>query len=941
MPKLTRSQGVCLAYFALHMLSHVSARWFEVQPGVSVSIWYPPSGLALALLVLLGPRYAPVVFAANFAAATLTPNIAWPTFFFPAMITGVYAGTAWWVRRRVGLRLLPGEAENTFVFCTAIVGAPLIAATIGVLAIQFGGLSHAPLTTVTLVRSIFAWWIGDASGLLTVVPIAMVFVGPWLSRQPGPPRTRRFLWSEWVVTVARWLLLVGTLLAVLAVPALREHSAFYICFLPLVWICVHHGLPGATVATLVLMLVGLVGMRLLGTTVQSSYIFLLFEVAVAGVGLGLGTLVTRRAEAERRLAASEAQLDRAIAGSQLGLWDWNLPANRLDSNRRLAEMLGYSAEEMPALTEGETTLLHPADRARVSQEIAAHLEGKTGLYEADYRLRAKDGQWRWIHARGSVVSRDAQGRPLLVSGTHLDITHRKRAEAEVGRLLRIIEATPDFILTTDPMGRLIFANAALLTLWGAELAAVVGRELAELFPGEGGSRLHDHALPAALAAGAWQGEVDLSASNGRTIPTSQVVLAHRDEQSDAFAISFVMRDLSDQRRAEAERIEHQRDMLQLQKTESLVVLAGGIAHDFNNLLTAVVCNTNLARLDLPSGAPAQALLANVEQAAARAAALCHQMLAYAGTAPVAFTELDLSRLVEDAIQLVAPGLNKKIAIELALERPISLVLGATTQLQQLAMNLALNGAEAIGDAPGRLTLRTRSGEFSTRELAELVPGSTLPAGAYALLEVADTGCGMTPEIQARIFEPFFTTKFAGQGLGLSAVIGIAKSHRGAIAVRSAPGAGTLFRLALPALSVRAAPPPVSPPAEGSWRGSGVVLLVDDDPLIRKVTTQMLGRLGFEALLACDGIEGVEAFRAQAGRIRCVLLDLTMPRMDGFEAHAAMHRIDAAVPVILMSGYSQRLSNLPPEAIHPAAVMAKPFGLDQLRARLRAVLESAV
>jgi len=308
----TKARLLCAVYVLVHTLLHVSAGWFEVEPGISISIWYPPCGLALALLVLLGPRYAPVVFLTNFATAWTgaSAGALWTAVFFPGLLTVTYAAAAWAVRRWHGPRLLPGGAKDTFFFCATIIVAPFVAAAIGT------GVSSALHPTVAapgewpFLRSVRDWWIGDASGLLTVVPVAMVFAGPWLDGEPVTAEAGAWGIREIGLALLRGTVLLGTLLLVLIVPELREHRAFYLCFLPLVWICVHHGLPGATLATLATMIVGLVGMRLAGTTAAYSYVFLLFVVAVAGVGLGLGTMVTRRNEAEARLAASNAELAR-------------------------------------------------------------------------------------------------------------------------------------------------------------------------------------------------------------------------------------------------------------------------------------------------------------------------------------------------------------------------------------------------------------------------------------------------------------------------------------------------------------------------------------------------------------------------------------------------------------------------------------------------------
>ncbi len=942
----TRAQLLGVAYVILHGLSHAAAGWFQVDAGVSISIWYAPSGLALALLVLLGPRMVPLVFLTNFAFAWAMDmeRFGWSTLFFPLKITAVYALTAWWVRGAIGPRLMPGGPRETRVFFGAIFGAPLVAALLGFAWLAIKGAVPATLNSPSLWRSVLDWWIGDVSGLLTVVPAAMVFAGPWLEG-------RRILgtgtWTAGRVgmMLLRGAALAGTVALVIAVPVLREGNAFYLCFIPLIWICMRHGLPGSTLATLLVMMVGLVGMRFQGATVELSYVFFLFAVAVAGVGLGLGTLQAKNQEAERKLATSEAQLDRVISGAQLGLWDWDIVGKHTGANSRLSALLGLRPEEMDPEYDRWLMRAHPADRDGATLALREHLAGRTGLFEAEFRMQARDGAWRWIESRGSVVERDAKGRPWRVSGTHTDITERKRAEVEVGRLLKIIEATPDLIVTSDTRGKVIYGNEAALAVWGRPGSGTpwLGRPMDKVFTGEGGRRLRDEAMPAAVAQGSWQGEIVVTGPGEVSIPTSQVVLAHRDPESDGASFSFIIRDISGQKRVEAERIEHERHLLHLQRAESLSVLAGGIAHDFNNLLTTMVGNSNLVRYSLVAGDAAHSHLDNIEQAATRASALCQQMLAYAGRAPVAFAEVDLNTLTEEALQLLAPGISKKITVQFLPTGTGAPVLAASAQLKQVVMNLALNAAEAIGDHEGRVLVRTRSGHFSEAELGVMFPASkkSLAAGNYSLLEVEDTGAGMTPEIQARIFEPFFTTKFAGQGLGLAAVSGVVRSHRGAIAVQSSPGAGTRFSVAFPAIApiARAEVQPSTPTSdsEAGWRGEGLVLVVDDDALICQVAALLLKQLGFRTILAADGIEGVEAFRIHHGNLCCVLMDLTMPRMDGFEAHAEMNRFDPSVPVVLMSGYAQKLFNLPPEAIHPAGILAKPFGMKQLRERMAEVV----
>ncbi|MBA3849292.1 MAG: hypothetical protein C0502_04770 [Opitutus sp.] len=330
---LAKTQRLCLAYVLAHTLVHFSARWFEVLPAITTSIWYPPAGLALSLLVLLGPRFWPVVLLANFATAWFgsPTRPLWSALLFPGLLTASYATAAWLVRRWCGPRMLPGNSRETLVFYGTIVGAPLAAALAGVAVATALRPGDVPLTFSEFLRSTRAWWIGDASGLLTVVPAAMVFVGPWLEDRPVAPRARP--WRPWLALLQAGVLL-GTLGLVMLVPALHPHRAFYLCFLPLVWVCVDHGLPGAALATLLVMIVGLVGMRLAGTTAGYSYVFLMFEVAVAGVGLGLGTMVSRRDVAEARLAASNAELARR---------------HRLESDEKLAAQLAEEKARLEVL----------------------------------------------------------------------------------------------------------------------------------------------------------------------------------------------------------------------------------------------------------------------------------------------------------------------------------------------------------------------------------------------------------------------------------------------------------------------------------------------------------------------------------------------------------------------------------------------------------------
>jgi PAS domain S-box-containing protein len=397
------------------------------------------------------------------------------------------------------------------------------------------------------------------------------------------------------------------------------------------------------------------------------------------------------------------------------------------------------------------------------------------------------------------------------------------------------------------------------------------------------------------------------------------------QEGQAPVLLVVWRDVTERKLAEEA-------LRQAQRLESLGVLAGGLAHDFNNLLTVIAGNLALVGARLDRGHEAAPHLAQIEAAVFRAAELTRQMLAYAGKGAFLIAPVDLSRTVREIAELLRvsiPG-RVEIASELA---AVPAVNADRAQLQQVVMNLVTNAGEAIGDADGRITLRTSVEVLDEPFLASELQGQELAPGRYVRLEVADTGHGMTPEVLAHIFDPFFSTKRPGRGLGLSALVGIVRAHRGGLRVRSAPGAGTTFQVYFPATETAASS---AEPAAPLGRTRGTVLLVDDDRPVRRAGRIQLEYLGLTVLEAADGEEAVGVFRAERARIDFVLMDLTMPRMGGYEAFGEMRRIDPGVRVVLCSGWAEsdldaRFRDAPPTFFLP-----KPYRDADLRRMLDAL-----
>lgn len=379
-------------------------------------------------------------------------------------------------------------------------------------------------------------------------------------------------------------------------------------------------------------------------------------------------------------------------------------------------------------------------------------------------------------------------------------------------------------------------------------------------------------------------------------------------------------------------------MLHAQKLESLGVLAGGIAHDFNNLLMAIMGHTDLALAELSPVSPVRGHLEEVEKASHRAADLCRQMLAYSGKGRFVVESLDLVEVVQEMADMLAMSISKKAILQYRFSPDLPRIEADASQIRQVVMNLVINASEAIGDNPGVISLATGAVDCDRAYLRDIGGGSELPEGRYVFLEVTDTGSGIDKEMQKKIFDPFFTTKFTGRGLGLAAVLGIVRGHRGAIKVYSEMGKGSTFKVLLPATG-KAAMSVTGPklPNEG-WKGTGTVLLADDEEMVRQVGVGMLEFLGFRVLTAQDGQEAVEVFRTHMDEIRCVVLDLTMPRMDGEETFREIRRLHPGARVILTSGYNEQQVTQRFAGEGLAGFIQKPYKLNDFRSTLHQVLQ---
>ncbi len=382
------------------------------------------------------------------------------------------------------------------------------------------------------------------------------------------------------------------------------------------------------------------------------------------------------------------------------------------------------------------------------------------------------------------------------------------------------------------------------------------------------------------------------------------VVPTRDGSGQPRGCVATFQDISTQKLAERKRLDFERRLLQSQKLESIGVLAGGIAHDFNNLLTGVLGHANFARSELARGsANIDHLLAQVETSAQRAADLCRQLLAYAGKGRIVVRLIDLNVAIQQTVPLLNLSVSKKVSLDLQLGASLPPLRGDPSQINQVLLNLVTNASEAIGGESGSVTIRTERVNVTPMDMLTLTASPEMEPGTFICLEVRDTGCGIAPETISHIFEPFFTTKFVGRGLGLAAVIGIVHGHKGGIRVSSQVGVGTTFELFFP---VVATPPKAAAPAPAAaLAGRGTVLVVDDDETVREFARTILASVGYQIVTAGDGEEALNKLRRDPMAFDAVLLDLTMPKLDGEDTLMALRLIAPNLPVVLTSGYGEQ------------------------------------
>jgi PAS domain S-box-containing protein len=721
--------------------------------------------------------------------------------------------------------------------------------------------------------------------------------------------------ATWIVAYGAW-----------AAAALHPDAARLVALTPPVPTgpagVVRHAFASITIHT-----VGLVATMLLlvhhagSGAVTGAWVFLAaYSAQIALVAARSVRLVRRladddaaRVRAEAALRASEERFRQLAEVAPVGIFVADEAGRSVFQNRAWGALAGIPAEA--GLNRGYEDAIHPDDRERAlgawQRSVSDHRP-----FDVEHRVLRPDGGIAWVHSTAAPLS-DSAGRTTGWVGTVSDVTGlveaRLLAQEREAFISGLIEQAPVGIEVFDPSGRTISANRAQ-------------REFrAQVAPGERTG--HDiredplmlrlgqrEAIEAALAGDAAGApdpiRIDVAPSAAddgpRWVWMTWFPLLGEDGRVAA-VISF-LEDATATVRAEEERRAVEAKLREAATLEALGVLAGGMAHDFNNLLVAILGHASMARSQLPPGSSLDEDLASVETAAQRAADLARQMLAYSGRGTFRVGAVSVEGLLREMGDLLGRSIAKHATLRYAFTPDLPPVLADPTQLRQVALNLIVNASDALGDRPGTITLRTALATVDEHE-PDAVPGIPVVPGTYVLLEVADTGRGMDAATVRRIFDPFFTTKATGRGLGLAATLGIVKGHGGLIRVRSEPGVGTTFGVLLPPADATAGPivggtpqaPDVAAPASDG--AGGRILIVDDEATVRAIGRRVLERAGYEVEEAADGPDGIAAFAGAPASWSAVLLDLTLPTLDGMAVLAAVRELRPGIPAVICSGWA--------------------------------------
>ena len=653
--------------------------------------------------------------------------------------------------------------------------------------------------------------------------------------------------------------------------------------------------------------------------------------AIVGASV-IGREITERKRAEAALRASELRYRRLFEAAKDGVLILDAETGMVvDVNPFLVELLGLSRE---------TFLGKKVWELGCFKDIAANeakfkeLQAKDYVRYEDLPLETADGRRREVEFVSNVYLADKR---KVIQCNIRDISERKRAEAAQRESEQSYRALFENMLNGFAYCKMLYdeqhqpvdfvylaVNKAFEKLTG--LKDVVGKPVSAVIPGVRGVSPE---LFAAYDRVATSGQPERFEFDLKSLKQWLSIAVYSPARGYFVA---VFDNITERKRAEAEQAKLEAQNRQLQKSESLGRMAGAIAHHYNNKLQTIMGNIELAMANLPPGTKTIDCLKDAMQAARRAADVSMQMLAYLGKSSGIRKPLYLSEVCRQYLPLLQSTMPVVLETDFAAPGPV--INANANQMQQVLVNLVTNAWEALGTNRGaiRVSITTVAAD-EIRSTDRFPIGWQPQAGSHACLEVADAGCGIAAEEIEKIFDPFFSRKFVGRGLGLSVVFGIVKAHDGGITVESEPGRGSTFRVYFPMADQAALPVPPDAMPVPDFQAGGTVLVVEDDASVRALAAHVIGSMGFTVLTAEDGVAALEVFRQHRAEVRCVMSDLSMPRMNGWQTIAALRQLAPGIPVILVSGYDEASVMAEKHPDQPQVFLGKPYNREDLRTAL--------
>jgi len=641
----------------------------------------------------------------------------------------------------------------------------------------------------------------------------------------------------------------------------------------------------------------------------------------------------------QKLARSEERFQLALAGANDGLWDRDLKTNEIYYSPRWKSMLGYEDHELANLWDEWKKRVHPDDLDRILTEIQATVDGEKNALKITYRLRHKDGRYRWILARGKVVF-DTDGLASRLVGTHVDITDRIEAEIALKRgkeeWERTFDAISDIITIQDREKRVVRVNKAAARFLHKDPDDMIGKLCYQV--------LHGNIKPCQNCPMTGRGyggnnctEMRFPIAPEKTFQVSSAPIF--DENGEFQYLVHTARDITEQKKQDQLELRINLQQEQLKRFESLKRMAGAIAHRFNNSMMAVQGNLDLMIFSLPDGSEQKKNALQAQKAARGASSVGSMLLSYVGERPLLFMVSNFSNLVRDCVEELSDQFSSSISINFT---PPSEPLFASLdqrQMKEVVINIITNGVEALDGETGEIEISFGSEFFRMNSFPLSFQKAGTESGVYTFCQIRDTGHGISRENLQRVFEPFFTTRFVGRGLGLALTLGIMRSHHGAVLIESNPGSGTTVRILLPVIeTLQKATQRLNKDTDQEVVLAGNILLADDEEIVRDVGKRMLGALGFTVHTAVNGLEAVEMFQRGDIDYRAVVLDISMPDMDGFEAMREIRENNVNIPVLLSSGYPEKDIKFEEEyGNRPDGFLQKPFELSDLQKSLEKLL----